>query len=150
MRFKSSKNPECNVEFQIDFDKDYAQIKTHNTKEFAPMLPTIRQIVKEATSGSGWFMKSKNKQYAHFYSRDFLIENLKCVDKPFQLRFIVRRSPKHNINILDFEIANARTMVSLRKDVNFDEIEIVYPQVYISNASLFEYENEEYFGCGGK
>ena len=149
LRFKSSKNPERNVEFQIDFDKNYAQIRTHNSNEFAPILPTIRQIVKESTSGCGWFMNSKNKKLAHYYSRNFLIENLKCVDKPFELRFIVRKSPKYNANILDFEIAQSRTMVSFRKDVDFDEVEIVYPDKYVSNATLYEYENEEYFGCGG-
>lgn len=139
LRFQQTNAPKHDVDFTIDFGNATAQIHD-SSKNILPMS----RIVKNTTKRVGWALNNCPND-VHFFSRDFCIENLRNIDKPFELRFILRRSKKLNSNIIDIEIAHSRTMITNRIGAKFDRIKIEYPNGDVKNITLFEYKNEEKF-----
>ena len=142
IRFKQTNASFNDTDFTIDFAKKNVQIQD-SLRTYIDILP-MSKIVKNAPIRPGWpFLNYPND--THFFSRNFCLENLRNIDKPFELRFILRRSKKLNSNIIDFEIAHSRTMITNRVNARFDKIEIEYPNGDVKDITLFEYDNEEKF-----
>jgi len=59
-------------------------------------------------------MKSLREGGAPQSVGDYAIENLTGVDKPFEVRVIVKRDDKIDGSLIDAEIAGQRTMISFR------------------------------------
>ncbi len=142
LRFQQTNASVNDATLTIDFAKATAQIQDEQ-KTHIELLP-MSKIVKTYPERSGWtFINYPND--VHFFSKNFCIENLRNIDKPFELRFILRRSKKLGSNIIDIEIAHSRTMISNRVNARFNRIEIEYPNGDVKNITLFEYPDEEKF-----
>lgn len=145
LRFRDSSNPKKDAEFSVDFSTKRAQINKCAKDGFAEPLPVAREIMKQSKRGAGWFVD--NKEHLHALTGNFAIENLRGIEKPFDVNFIVRKSKKMNSTILDFEIAGVRTLVSQRVGAKFDSVELVYPS---GKVEIFAYPEEEVAGCAGE
>lgn len=86
-------------ELQICPDNKRAQFGTGSINQFATEEQTLRQ--------GG----------APQQARNYAIENLIDVDKPFTVRLIVKSSGKLGGSLIDVEIAGQRTMISYRPDL---------------------------------
>lgn len=86
-------------ELQICPDKKRAQYGPGSTNGFAAEEKSLRQ--------------GGNPQQA----RNYAIENLIDVDKPFSVRLIVKGTDKFGASLIDTEIAGQRTLISYRTDL---------------------------------
>ena len=142
LRFQQTNASYNDTDLTIDFAKATAQIQD-SLRTYIELLP-MSKIVKNAPARPGWPLINYPSN-VHFFSKNFCIENLRNIDKPFELRFILRRSKKLGSNIIDIEIAHSRTMISNRVNARFNRIEIEYPNGDVKNITLFEYPDEEKF-----
>lgn len=109
--------------FELDFENKRAQINDASRGEFAEPLETVIEQMKkadkkchygEATDGN---IPQNAKNYA--------ISNIKGTDEDFSLKLILRYSKKMRSTVLDFEIAECRTMISVRDGFFPTEISIL-------------------------
>ena len=53
---------------------------------------------------------------------NYAIENIRGIDKPFEVRIIVKGEPKWGGSLIDVEIAGQRTMIDDRYGLSVDEL----------------------------
>ncbi len=123
---------EC--ELKLDFSTEIAQFGEVGGEN----LPTARDIAKTYHDRNPWGMPG-----IHLQARNFAIEHVDVMKKPFTLRVIQRYSKKMNCVLIDAEIAGERTMLSCRHGV---PIACVTPNVCgntkISAVRMYAYEEE--------
>ncbi|MHC4351288.1 MAG: glycoside hydrolase family protein [Planctomycetota bacterium] len=91
--------------------------------EFQMRLDDLRaQFGPGSLSGFAGKEKSLSEGGAPHHARNFAIENLIGVDRPFTVRVIVKGDNKIGGSLIDAEIATQRTMISYRPDLTVTRI----------------------------
>ena len=104
-------------ELQVDTARGRAQWSDAMEQGFAKLLPSGREIMKAKQAGEAWAANGRNLPIFHSNGRNFCIEQVRGLNKPFTLRVMVFRDPKMNGSVVDAEIAGQRTLVSCRPDL---------------------------------
>jgi len=101
-------------ELQLDAARGRAQWSDAAEGGLAKALPSGREILEAKHAGEAWAAKGTRHPDFHSHGRNFCIENVRGMDKPFAVRIIVYRDPKMAGSVVDAEIAGQRTLVSCR------------------------------------
>ncbi len=114
IRFSGADGEEpCGCELQLRVSQGRAQWGNATDGTFAAPIPTTREIVDVEQNEISCTKEVKNVNI-HFRSRNFCIEHVAGMDRPFSLKVIVRRDNKMSATIIDAEIAGQRTMITYR------------------------------------
>jgi hypothetical protein len=73
--------------------------------------------------------------------KNYAIENLRGVNKPFSVRILVKNNSKLGGSILDSEIAGQNTMISYREGLTIANIVFKLKDIDIRNVTLMKIEN---------
>jgi len=101
-------------ELQLDTVRGRAQWNDAKESGFSKVLPSGREILEAKHAGEAWAAQGCRYPDFHSHGRNFCIENMRGMDKPFAVRVIVFRDPKMNGSVVDAEVAGQRTLVSCR------------------------------------
>lgn len=69
-------------------------------------------------------------------ARNYAVENLMDVDRPFTVRLIVKATDKYGGSLIDTEIAGKRTMITYRPDLFVKQLIFRPEQVEVKNITL--------------
>lgn len=72
--------------------------------------------------------------------RNYAVENLTGINKPFQVRILVKSTPKLGGSIFDTEIAGQNTMISYRQDLIVENISFNLQETDIRNIKIMKVE----------
>ncbi len=87
-------------------------------------------------NGQAQRQKSLREGGSPHSARDYAIENLIGVDKPFCMRVMVKSNDKLGGSLIDAEIAGHRTMISYRPDLDVKKLAIRTEGTEISDLSI--------------
>lgn len=107
-------------ELQIVLDDQRAQFGPGSLNQFAPREKSLRE---GGTANA--------------------IENLIGVDKPFQVRVVVKGSSKIGGSLVDAEIAGRRTMISYRADLTVKKMVFRAQGVELNNLQIAPFKDQE-------
>ena len=123
LRFLASGDDTKNCELQLDFGRECAQWGTCTRTEFATEILPIRETLDKHAAELGdktcWYIPAPD---LHFNALNFAIGRVDVMKKTFTLRLYKRVDPKMPATLLDVEIAGARTMITNRVAVKFDQL----------------------------
>jgi len=116
--FQSENGEENSCEIQFSPNDKFAQYNNGKINGFSDKEKTLRE------GGS--------PQAA----RNYAIENIPGMDKPFTVRIIVKRTDKFGGSLIDTEIAGTRTMISYRPDLEVKNILFRTENTEIKNIKI--------------
>lgn len=105
---------EVGCELQIDVGRGRAQWNDAAAQGFAASVPSAREIMAAKRAGEEWAKPGRGHANLHAAGRNFCIEQVGGMDRPFTLRVMVFFDRKINGSVVDAEIAGQRTLVSCR------------------------------------
>lgn len=112
--------------FELDLSSRRAQ--------FAPVKP----------DGSSDRQKSLREGNGIHSTRQFAIENLMAVDRPFSVRLIACFDPKAGGSLVDAEIAGCRTMIAFWPNLAVSEVAFAAQDVGVSGITLAPLRSGDY------
>jgi hypothetical protein len=117
--FLSGKEGEQNAcEWQIQLQDKRAQYNTGSLQGFGKNEKSLRE--------GGYPNRARN----------YAIENLPDVDKPFMVRMIVKQADKYGGSLIDTEIAGKRTMLTFRPDLEVGQLLFRQEDITVSNVKI--------------
>ena len=116
--FLSEEGEPNSCELQINPDEKLAQYGSFSVNHFAEKEKSLRQGGQP------------------YIARNYAIENLIDVNKPFTVRIIVKASDKFGGSLIDTEIAGKRTMISYRPDLFVNKLFFNTENVKIQNVRI--------------
>lgn len=125
VRFRDAAEPSRDCEFQLDFGKERMQMGTITRDgAFCRPLLTLRESLL-AKPGRGHGMTIDTVDGYHARSGNFVLEHVDVAKGTFLFRFAVRQHAKMRCTVLDFEVAEQRTLVSNRPRLAVGAVELV-------------------------
>lgn len=110
----------CTLE--LDFNDKTLQINHAEKNKFGEKIPSAVEILRNSSESPE---KSKAELNIPSNGYNYSLQDILGIEKPFSLKLAVRRSKRFRATVIDVEIAERRTLLSVRKDFFPDGISII-------------------------
>ncbi len=123
-------NSEATCVFQLDFEKGRAQFSDTQPGRFAEEIPTAYEQMKCAGNPEKLVDIPQN-------SKNYSIPDVDVKNDEFSLRVISRYSNRLKATVIDVEIAEKRTMISVRDNFIPDKVSVISDgKILLNNKKL--------------
>ena len=121
----------------IDFNKKHIQIVDADYGEFGREVPLMIEQVKDISQGKPYNVKPDLEIPNH--ARNYSIPDIDGIDKSFKLKIFLRYSKRMRATVIDAEIAEKRTLISVRENFFTTEFKTICDNVAANyNFKVFE------------
>lgn len=120
----------------IDFVKKSVQVVDADYGEFGREVPLMLEQVKDLPLGKPYNSKSDLEIPNH--ARNYSIPDIDGINKQFKLKIMLRYSKRMRATVIDAEIAERRTLISVRENFFPTEFTAISDGDLVSEVSAFE------------
>jgi len=107
------------AELTLDLTGQRMQIMDTQAETEAEKLPTSYEFAAASNGAFDWHIPGQHIAYS---SKNFCMADIFGMDEPFTLKVLIRSSKKMRSTVIDVEVAQRRTMVSVRPGLFADRI----------------------------
>ena len=126
----------------LDFIKKRAQINSTTYGEFGDEILTMPELLTDVEAGKSY--STSNCYDLPNNARNYCMPDIEGIDRPFKLKIMLRYSKRMRATVIDTEIAESRTLISVRENFFPTEFSVISDgNLAINSLKLFEIENNE-------
>lgn len=98
----------------LDFNKKRVQINDAEYGEFGGEILTMPELLTDVEAGKPY--STSNSYNLPNNARNYCLPDIQGIDKPFKLKLMLRYSKRMRATVIDAEIAERRTLISVREN----------------------------------
>ena len=120
----------------LDFIKKRAQINSTTYGEFGDEILTMPELLTDVEAGKSY--STSNCYDLPNNARNYCLPDIDGIDRPFKLKIMLRYSKRMRATVIDTEIAERRTLISVRENFFPTEFKVICDDHLVIENNLFE------------
>ena len=127
---------------ELDFAEKRVQINNADYRKFGEKLETVIEQMKKLPKGSN--VKRDTDGNIPQNAVNFALSDIPGTDKPFTVKMVIRHSRRLRCAVLDIEIAQRRTLISVREGFFPNELSVISEgRIEVTDAKLYTISSAE-------